>query len=144
MFYIINRTRHKQDDSRKEWPSKKWPPAEDLPKFGSPGDTLELVELETEEKSYYGVKYIKQTVYTLGMERIAPTGNEYVTPQGKAVDWLAEVLKPTGLVLPTPRCGKCYAKTEENGQLQSMADCGLCWSCRTPKKDVIVPRPKKD
>jgi len=144
MFYIINRTKHAVDPKTPtmEWNSESWPPASILGDFVRAGDSLELVQLSTEEKTYCGVKFIRQTVYTYGEERISPT-MVYLTAQEKAIDWLADKVCPTGLILPFPRCGKCYSKAEDNPSLQSVSDTGMCWECRTPKHDVIVPRPKK-
>lgn len=147
MFFIINRTRRakSKDDTRTVKPhnEKKWPSVVDLADFVDPGDTLELIEIETKNKSYYGVPYICQQPYTYGMERINSDKTGYVTAKQKAIEWLAEQMKPSGLILPTPRCPTCNVKAEDDSSLQSLADSGKCWSCRTPRRDVIVPRPKK-
>lgn len=130
MFFVINRTTGKNYP----WQCKIWPLGESLKELASPGDTLELVELETSKRSYRSVSHVRETVYTFGTERVNATGDGYVSAREKAAQWLAQEVSPVpGLILPTPRCETCLVKTVSQPDLRSVADTGLCWSCRTPK-----------
>jgi hypothetical protein len=152
MFFIINRTRRRVSQKYEEtifrWKEKHFPTVKELGRFVGPGDVVEMVEIETKQKAYYGIPYKVQEPFTYGSERVNSAGDGYVTPQQKALDWLAEQVNPIDIVLPYPRCGggkTCDKKGARLQQrdIQSVADCGLCWNCRTPKRDVVVPRPKK-
>ncbi len=141
MFYIINRTTQTDEKSSvMEWGSESWPSVESLGAFAKPNDTVELVEVKTENLHYHGISYVRQKIFTFGMERVNKEGTAYLTAQEKANDWLENMLRPKESILPHPRCGKCYRKAEENAELQSLADTGLCWGCRTPRQNVLVTK----
>lgn len=140
MFYILNRTRK----TKREWTSKTWP--EDISQLGdfiNPDDTLELVERTRETLSYHGLDYIRETVYTYGMERVSKDGTSYVDSRQRAIDWLNEARSPTGVIIPKPRCGQCLGVSEEIPEVQSIRDSGLCPACRVPKLHVVVPKKRK-
>lgn len=145
MFFIVNRTRRLTDKSdaviMRNIKGKAWPLIAELGDFVSGGDTLELVEITSDNKHYYGIPYIAQRPLTYGMERVNGDRTGYLNAKQKAIDWLMEKVAPTGLVLPRPRC-PCGSQAESNGDLQSLADTGLCWRCRLPKQIVIKKKKK--
>lgn len=141
-FYIINRTRK----TNVAWTGKTWPKVTFYDGFADPGDTLELVEVVTEELRYHGYfPYLRQTVYSYGIERLSADGNSYVTSKQRAADWLSEQKCPTGIIIPKPRCRRCLCSYDVIGDAQSIRDTGLCVKCRTKEngKDVVIPRPVK-
>jgi hypothetical protein len=145
MLFIVNRTRYTNGGEGNTWikhNNTKWPEVSSLGDFVCAGDTLELVEIVAEKKTYGGITYTREQPYTYGMERINANCTGYVTSKEKARQWLAELINKEGLILPEPRCPKCKEKPSDS-DMQSLADCGKCWTCRTPKFDVIIPRPKK-
>lgn len=143
MFYLLNLTQQ----TRKEHDSKIWPLAAELvtDKFAKPLDTLELVELATANHKYRGIEYIRQEVYTYGMERIDKTGNSYVIASVRAIHWLREQRKIKAserLIVPKPRCKICLNTFEGLGDVQSIRDCGRCTGCRA-KLMAITSRDSK-
>ncbi len=142
-FYILNRTQR----TLMACVDKKWPLLAVLGDFVRANDTLELVELRSENLSYYGLDYIHQSVYTISMERVNREGKDYVPTKQRAIDWLAEQKRNESdrLVLPKPRCNECFHLFEDLGEVQSIRDFYKCCGCRAKLagKDVVVPRRKK-
>lgn len=142
-FFIVNLTRR----TRMDWTGNTWPHVSTFGEFAEANDTLELVEIRTNRESYKGIKYIKQSPYTYGMERINPDKSGYVLSKQRATDWLEEQKKiePERAELPLPRCKVCLETYEDIPEVQCIRDCGKCLECKAKesRRDVVLPRPKK-
>lgn len=148
MFFIINRTRsQKSKPLSLVWKGKYFPTVKDLGDFVQSGDVVEMVGIETKVKNYHGVPYQVQEPYTYGSERVNDEGTGYISPAIKARQWIEEQVNHSGIILPHPCCGgkMCEKKGKrlDHQDIKSVADAGLCWSCRTPRRDVVFPRPNK-
>lgn len=97
--------------------------------FAQPGDILEFLEMETKKFRYRTIEYKKEQVFTYGMERVNAEGNGVVPIKQRAADWLAEQVSPAGILLPTPKCGKCKNLFEKISDVQSIRDYGKCLKC---------------
>lgn len=140
-FFILNLTKNTKQDHNGD----KWPAPILLEGFAGPGDTLELVRVETSPYTYRSglVNYYRQTVYIIGTERINANGLGYVGARQRAADWLAEIINPTGTIMPLPRCEECHETRERISDVQVIRDCGFCPACRVPKKILVQPKRKK-
>lgn len=131
MYYVINH----RTSQLLEVNTDKFPLFENLPEnFAWANDTLELIEKVLSVSRYKGLKSAEEKIVKIKRKLVNAEGTDYYSAQEIAVLWLQEKTRNViGKDIPYPKCERCSGKMEY-ADIRSIADTGLCWDCRTPKR----------
>lgn len=132
-FYLVNANANKHLLCADE----KLPTFCSLENFGKPNEIVLFVQIVTNFDFLYSLQLYRQNYKILSIEKINCAGNNWIDNKQKAREWIdarksvVNGIQPAEYAMPFPKCDKCEKPVSEES-ISSVAECGLCWTCRTP------------